>query len=76
MIVKFSTDPKLNRTTVYCQYTYPLSPYREMYLVAVIDWFSRYVLSWKLSNTLNGAFCIDALHEALQHGKPDIFNSD
>ena len=47
-----------------------------MYLVAVIDWFSRYILSWKLSNTLDGAFCLAALHEALQHGKPDIFNTD
>lgn len=47
-----------------------------MYLVAVIDWFSRYILSWKLSNTLDGAFCLNALLEALQHGKPDIFNTD
>jgi len=47
-----------------------------MYLVAVMDWFSRYVLSWKLSNTLDGAFCLDALHQALQLGRPDIFNSD
>ena len=47
-----------------------------MYLVAVMDWFSRYVLSWRLSNTLDGAFCLDALNEALQHGKPEIFNSD
>ncbi len=47
-----------------------------MYLVAVMDWFSRYVLSWKLSNTLDGAFCLDALHQALQNGKPEIFNSD
>ena len=47
-----------------------------MYLVAVMDWFSRYVLSWKLSNTLDGAFCLDALHEALELGKPEIFNSD
>lgn len=47
-----------------------------MYLVAVIDWFSRYILSWKLSNTLDGAFCLNALLEALQHGKPNIFNTD
>jgi len=47
-----------------------------MYLVAVMDWFSRYVLSWRLSNTLDGAFCLDALNEALQLGKPEIFNSD
>ncbi len=47
-----------------------------MYLVAVMDWFSRYVLSWRLSNTLEADFCIDALDEALTLGKPDIFNSD
>jgi putative transposase len=47
-----------------------------MYLVAVIDWFSRYVLSWKLSNTLDGSFCLDALHDALLLGKPEIFNTD
>ena len=47
-----------------------------MYLVAVIDWFSRYVLSWRLSNTLDGQFCLDALHEALCLGKPEIFNTD
>jgi putative transposase len=47
-----------------------------MYLVAIIDWFSRYVLAWRLSNTLDGAFCLDALHDALQHGRPEIFNTD
>jgi len=47
-----------------------------MYLVAVIDWFSRYVLAWQLSNTLDGAFCLLALEMALQYGRPDIFNSD
>lgn len=47
-----------------------------MYLVAVIDWFSRFVLTWQLSNTLDGAFCLDALHQALQLGQPDIFNTD
>ena len=46
------------------------------YLVAVIDWYSRYVLSWRLSNTLDVGFCIDALEEALQKGKPKIFNTD
>ena len=46
------------------------------YLVAVIDWFSRFVLSWRLSNTMDTAFCIDALKEALCLGKPDIFNTD
>jgi len=47
-----------------------------MYLVAVIDWFSRFVLTWQLSNTLDGAFCLDALQLALQLGQPEIFNTD
>ena len=47
-----------------------------MYLVAVIDWYSRYVLSWELSNTLDGLFCLDALDQALAQAQPDIFNTD
>jgi putative transposase len=47
-----------------------------MYLTAVIDWFSRYVLSWRLSNTLEGRFCLEALDEALARGRPEIFNTD
>ena len=47
-----------------------------MYLTAVIDWFSRYVLSWRLSNTLEGQFCLEALDEALSLGRPEIFNTD
>jgi len=47
-----------------------------LYLVAVMDWFSRYVLSWRLSNTLDGGFCLEALDAALEHSKPEIFNSD
>lgn len=47
-----------------------------MYLVAIIDWFSRYVLRWKLSNSLESLFCIEALEEALTIGQPEIFNSD
>jgi putative transposase len=47
-----------------------------MYLTAVIDWYSRYVLSWRLSNTLDGRFCLDALEEALARGRPEIFNTD
>jgi len=47
-----------------------------MYLTAVIDWFSRYVLSWRLSNTLEGRFCLEALDEALTRGRPEIFNTD
>ncbi len=47
-----------------------------MYLVAIMDWFSRYVLSWQLSNTLDGHFCVDALRHALQLATPAIFNTD
>ena len=47
-----------------------------MYLVAVIDWYSRYVLAWQLSNTLDGRFCLDALRQALIKGRPKIFNTD
>jgi len=47
-----------------------------MYLVAVIDWHSRYVLSWELSNTLDTAFCLVALEKALGLGTPGIFNTD
>ena len=47
-----------------------------MYLTAVIDWYSRYVLSWRLSNTLDGGFSLEALNEALSRGKPEIFNTD
>ncbi len=47
-----------------------------MYLVAIIDWFSRYVLTWQLSNTLDGYFCLDALQQALSQGRPVIFNTD
>lgn len=46
------------------------------YLVAVIDWFSRYVLSWRVSNTLDTVFCVECLEEAMDYGHPDIFNSD
>jgi putative transposase len=47
-----------------------------LYLVAIIDWYSRYVLAWRLSNTLDTDFCVEALEEALEHGKPEIFNTD
>jgi putative transposase len=47
-----------------------------VYLVAVLDWFSRYVLAWELSITLDVTFCIDALEQALRNGRPEIFNSD
>jgi putative transposase len=47
-----------------------------MYLAAVIDWYSRYVISWRLSNTLDGEFCLDMLEEALGRGRPEVFNTD
>jgi putative transposase len=47
-----------------------------VYLVAVMDWFSRYVLAWELSNSQDVFFCLQALDKALLVGKPDIFNSD
>ena len=47
-----------------------------VYLVAIIDWYSRYVLSWRLSDRLDSSFCLEALDEALKGGKPEIFNSD
>lgn len=47
-----------------------------MYLVALIDWFSRYVLAWRLSNTLDNRFCLTALEAALGRATPEIFNSD
>jgi len=47
-----------------------------VYLVAVMDWFSRFVLSWSLSLTMEVDFCVEALQRALRRAKPDIFNSD
>lgn len=47
-----------------------------LYWVAILDWYSRYVLAWRISNSLDSSFCLDALEEALGFGQPDIFNSD
>lgn len=48
-----------------------------LYLVAIMDWYSRYILSWRLSNTMETWFCVEALEEALTaYGRPEIFNSD
>ena len=47
-----------------------------LYLVAIMDWYSRYVLAWRLSNTLDADFCVEALEEALSKGRPEIFNTD
>jgi putative transposase len=56
--------------------TYVPMPKGFMYLVAIIDWYSRYVVAWQISNTLDGRFCLDALHQALQTGTPNIVNTD
>jgi putative transposase len=47
-----------------------------VYLVAILDWFSRYVLAWELSNTLDAGFCLETLDAALRRGRPEIFNTD
>jgi putative transposase len=48
-----------------------------LYLVAIMDWATRHVLSWRLSNTMDASFCVEALNEALsKHGQPEIFNTD
>jgi putative transposase len=47
-----------------------------VYLTAVIDWRSRYVVAWQLSNTLSADFCIECLKKALEYGTPEIFNTD
>jgi len=57
--------------------TYLQLPQGFVYLVAIIDWYSRKVLSWRHSNTMEAHFCVDALEQAIrQYGKPEIFNSD
>ncbi len=60
-----------------CDITYIPMARGFMYLVAVMDWHSRKILSWRVSNTMEPAFCIDALEEALdRYGAPEIFNTD
>lgn len=56
--------------------TYLPMPRGFMYLTVILDWYSRYVLAWRLSNTLDGSFCLEALEEALGRERPEIFNSD
>ena len=56
--------------------TYVGLPGGFMYLAAVIDWHSRFVLGWRLSNTLDGSFCQEMLEEALGLGRPEVFNTD
>ena len=47
-----------------------------LYLVAIMDWYSRHVMAWRLSNTLDADFCVEALEEALRKTKPEVFNTD
>lgn len=59
--------------------THPYIPIKRgfLYLVAIMDWYSRKVLAWRISNTMDAEFCVEALKEALaQYGKPEIFNTD
>jgi putative transposase len=56
--------------------TYVPMPLGFLYLVAIMDWFSRYVVAWALSNSLEGSFCRTALQQALRSGTPTIFNTD
>ena len=57
--------------------TYIPMPHGFLYLVVIMDWYSRYILSWELSNSLDANFCIEALENALNHyPNPEIFNSD
>lgn len=56
--------------------TYIRMPRGFLFLVAIIDWFSRYVLAWRTSITLETAFCLDALDQAFAEARPEIFNND
>lgn len=56
--------------------TYLRMPKGFVYLTAVMDWYSRYVLSWEVSVTMEGAFCLSALERALRTGRPEVFNTD
>ena len=49
---------------------------RFLYLVAIMDWHSRFVVGWRLSNTLEAGFCAEALEEVLGKGQPEVFNTD
>ena len=63
---------------VYCaDITYIRLRQGFVYLVAIMDWYSRYILSWRVSISLESSFCVEALNEAiLRYGKPDVFNTD
>lgn len=56
--------------------TYLPMPKGFMYLTAIVDWYSRYVLAWEISNTLDAAFCLEALDRSLEKACPEIFNTD
>jgi len=56
--------------------TYIRMAHGFMYLVAIMDWYSRYVISWRLSNSLEVSFCVEVLEEALSWQRPEVFNSD
>ena len=73
--VRFCERPKVK----FLRPTHPYIPMARgfVYLVAVMDWFSRRVLAWRLSITMESDFCVDALVEAMdRHGQPEIFNTD
>jgi putative transposase len=71
-------DLKVERPNqVWCiDITYIPMPHGYLYLVAVMDWYSRFVLSWRLSNSMDVSFCLEALEAAFEFGQPEIFNSD
>ena len=74
-LLKNLTIDRVNQ--VWCaDITYIRLAHGFVYLVVIMDWYSRRVLSWRLSNTLDTEFCLEALEEALEHGKPEIFNTD
>jgi putative transposase len=56
--------------------TYVPMASRFTYLAATIDWFSRYVVAWRLSHWLDGSFCLEMLDDALSQGRPEVFNTD
>jgi putative transposase len=72
------TGMKITRPNqVWCaDITYIPMAHGFMYLVVIMDWYSRYVLAWRISNSLDADFCVEALEEALKKGIPDIFNTD
>jgi len=66
-----------NKNQVWCSdITYLRVGQGFLYLVVIMDWYTRYVLSWRISNAMDVSFCIEALEEALSYGRPDIFNTD